>query len=107
MENKNPNKPVENRREDGTFGPGNNANPVGRPKGKSLKEFWRARFAEMTDEEKLEFSQKVSSELLFRMAEGNPAQSVEGDPSKPLIVQISETIAKKHNESSSDTGSNS
>ena len=67
-----PIKSEANRREDGTFGPGNNANPNGRPKGKSLKEYWRARFAEMTDEQKEEFSLKVSSELLWKMAEGQP-----------------------------------
>ena len=34
-----PIKAVENRRPDGTFGPNNNANPEGRPKGKTLKEY--------------------------------------------------------------------
>lgn len=74
-----PIKAVENRREDGTFGPGNNANPKGRPKGQSLKEFWRQRFNNMTDEEKLEFSKKVAPELLFRMAEGNPMREQKVD----------------------------
>lgn len=75
--NEEPNKAVENRRPDGTFGPGNNANPLGRPKGKSLKEYWKQRFSEMSDEEKLEFSKKVSPELLWQMAEGRPKQDTE------------------------------
>ena len=41
----NPNKSVENRRADGTFGPGNIANPTGRPKGKTLKEWLLVKYA--------------------------------------------------------------
>lgn len=83
----NPNKAVENRRLDGTFGAGNNANPAGRPKGKSLKEYWKQRFADMTDEEKLAFSNSVAPELLWKMAEGNPPESIKlsGDEKNPII----------------------
>jgi len=74
----------------------------GRPKGKSLKEFWRQRFADMTDEEKQEFSKKVTPELLFRMAEGNPAQDNNHEIRGELIVQLAPEIIKKNetNESS-------
>ena len=72
-----PNKAVDNRNADGTFGPGNNANPLGRPKGQSLKEFWRQRFAEMSDEEKIEFTNKVGNEGIWKMAEGNPATNTD------------------------------
>ena len=90
-----PIKAVENRRSDGTFGAGNNANPAGRPKGKSLKEYWRARFADMTDEEKLEFSSKVAPELIFRMAEGNPAQDNKHEIEGEIIITFDESF-KKH-----------
>ena len=89
-----PNEAATNRRKNGTFGPGNNANPAGRPKGQSLKEFWRQRFALMSDEEKLEFSQKVAPEVIYRMAEGNPAQGIGQDPNldpfAPILVRFLE-----------------
>ena len=72
-----PIKAVENRQPDGTFGPGNNANPKGRPKGKSLKEFWRQRFADMSDEDKLAFTKKVAPEIIWKMGEGNPKNDVD------------------------------
>lgn len=57
--------------------PGNTANPNGRPKGQSLKEFWRQRFQEMTEDEKIAFSNKVGNDTLWKMAEGNPKQDLE------------------------------
>lgn len=67
------NKSSENRYTDpvtGKFIPGNPGG--GRPKGQTLKEYWRERFKQMTDEEKLEFTNKVGNESIWRMAEGNP-----------------------------------
>ena len=52
-------------------------NPNGRPKGQTLKEYWRERFKLMTDEEKLEFTQKVGNEAIWKMAEGLPKADVE------------------------------
>lgn len=72
-----PFKPVENRREDGTFGPGNNANPAGRPKGKTMKEYARQWLMNMSEEEKKEWLKKQSPETIWRMAEGNPHQTTE------------------------------
>jgi hypothetical protein len=56
--------------------PGHGGGP-GRPKGKSLKEYWKQRFSMMTDEEKEEFSKKVVPEMLWKMAEGMPKQDTE------------------------------
>lgn len=88
----NPIKSVENRRADGTFGAGNVANPNGRPKGKSLKEYWKARFSEMTDEEKEAFSKKVAPDLLWKMAEGNPENKTDltsgGETLQPILVKF-------------------
>ena len=85
-----PIKAETNRRLDGTFGPGNNANPLGRPKGQSLKEYWKQRFSEMSQEEKEEFAKRVSPELLWQMAEGRPKQDTEltGKEGGELIVKI-------------------
>ncbi len=78
------------REENGRFIEGTAPGP-GRPVGQSLKEYWRQKFAKMTDEEKEEFSKKVTPEIIYRMAEGNPAQGIGIDPNlEPieLVVKI-------------------
>ena len=47
-------------------------NPHGRPKGKTLKEYARQMFSEMTDEEKKKWLKKVHPDIIWRMSEGNP-----------------------------------
>lgn len=78
MENE-PTKAVDNRNPDGTFGPGNNANPAGRPKGKTLKEYQAEKFRTMSDQEKEKWlkEHKISGELQWKMGEGNPKNDVE------------------------------
>lgn len=71
--------------------PGSKLNPHGRPKGQSMKEFWKKRFANMTDEQKEQwcFDNKVSPDIIWRMAEGQPKQSVDGgedEEGKPLPI---------------------
>ena len=76
----NPDKQVENkpqRDELGRLLPGYTANPNGRPKGKSLKEYDREKFASMADEEKEKFLKEISAEMRYRMAEGNPANNTD------------------------------
>ncbi len=71
-----PNKAEIKRDSEGKILPGSAPlNPSGRPKGKTLKEYWRERFLAMTDEEKVEFSNKVDPKMLWMMAEGNPHQT--------------------------------
>ncbi len=75
-------KPVNqdnNRNENGTFKKGFSGNLNGRPRGKSLKEFDREKFAKMPDEEKDQFLSKMSPEFRYRMAEGNPESEVRAD----------------------------
>lgn len=72
MQEEKPIKPEPKRRTDGTFGPGNVANPNGRPKGKTLKEFAREMLMSMSDEEKLEYLKQLPPEIVWRMSEGNP-----------------------------------
>jgi len=73
---KNPVNQEKNRNSDGTFIKGRSGNPNGRPPGKSLKEYDRERFSKMTDEEKEAFLKTISSEMRYRMAEGNPQNDV-------------------------------
>lgn len=75
-----PDKAETNRREDGTFGPGNNANPAGRPKGVTLKEYARQYYLDMTEEEKKAYMEKVESKrpgFAWEMAEGKAKQDMD------------------------------
>lgn len=64
------------RNSDGTFAPGTAPGP-GRPPGQTLKEYWRKRFQQMTEEEKMEFTAKVGNDVIWKMAEGNPKNDIE------------------------------
>lgn len=67
-----PNKTEEIRNPDGTFAVGTKPGP-GRKPGKTLKEYWKERFANMTDEEKEKFTATVAPDMIWKMAEGNPS----------------------------------
>src|SRR6185436_14036639 len=83
-----PIKPVDNRNPDGTFGPNNNANPNGRPKGKTLKEWMREKLLTMTEEQREEFLKDIPKDLQWRMAEGNPKQDTEHSGSVDSTVTV-------------------
>jgi len=51
---------------------GQSGNPLGRPKGKSLKEYAREYFNTLPDNEKLEYLESLPTDIVWRMAEGNP-----------------------------------
>jgi hypothetical protein len=98
----NPEKQENIRNEKGRFKKGCSGNLLGRPPGKSLKGYWRERFADMTDEEKEEFSKKVSPELLWQMAEGRPKQDVEGDISGNITIEGFNFITNEANNKTND-----
>lgn len=74
-------------------------NPAGRPKGKTIKE----RVREYLEEHPGEMSAfvkhfvKTNRDLAWQMLEGRPSQQLEGNPDKPLTIQISQEIAEKYN----------
>ena len=68
------------RNPDGTYKPGVSGNLNGRPKGKTLKEFAREFYLQMTEEEKIEYIKKVEEKkpgFAWQMAEGNPSNEVD------------------------------
>lgn len=52
-------------------------NPKGRPKGQTLKEFARELLMSLTPAEKRKYLAELPKDIVWKMAEGNPHQSVE------------------------------
>ena len=92
MDNTNPIKPEPKRDELGRFGPGNNANPAGRPPGVSFTERIKEIF--LNDPKKFEATCKYymddprMKELLWKMIDGMPKQQIGGDKDSPIEVVI-------------------
>ena len=61
------------------FKPGQSGNKKGRPNGKTLKEFARDYLSKMTEKERVEYLNGLDPELIWKMAEGNPPQKVDGE----------------------------
>jgi hypothetical protein len=51
-------------------------NPGGRPAGKSMKAYAKEYLSKLTDEEKDKWLDGMDKEVVFKMAEGNPAQDM-------------------------------
>lgn len=75
---------------------GQSGNVLGRPKGKTMKEWARQYMERMTDEERDEFMEGIPKEVIWKMAEGNPETKQETTviipepiaPTKPLTNEI-------------------
>lgn len=88
------NKPL--RDAHGRLMPGHTANPNGRPKGKTLKEYQAEKFRAMSDEEKEEYLRDVAKVERWRMAEGNPKQDTDITSAGRPIIQLPEEVVAKH-----------
>lgn len=94
------------RNPDGTLMKGYTANPNGRPKGKSLKEFAREYLMSLPEEEKLEYLSKLPKDIVWKMAEGNPDNKSEVNNTGNPIIVLANEIANK-NDSDTSPSNNS
>lgn len=51
---------------------GQSGNPLGRPKGKTMKEWARDYLSRLTDEERDEFMDGIPKDIIWKMGEGMP-----------------------------------
>lgn len=85
---------------------GQSGNPNGRPKGKTLKEFAREYLESLPDDEKVEYLASLPTEIVWKMAEGNPESKTDvTSGGKPLILPA-ELINKNDTTQHTENGSN-
>lgn len=76
---------------------GQSGNILGRPKGKTMKEWARDYLSRMTDDERDAFMEGIPKDKVWAMAEGNPETKSDITSNGQTIVHISEAVAKKNN----------
>lgn len=78
------------------FKKGVSGNPGGRPIGsKSLKTYAKEYLASMTDDERQEFMDGLPKDIIWKMAEGNPANATDlTSQGEKIIIMPAELINK-------------
>jgi hypothetical protein len=82
---------------------GQSGNILGRPKGKTMKEWAREYMERMTDEERDEFMEGIPKEVIWKMAEGNPKQDVDSKVDGTLQIVVPAEVAKTFNINATNT----
>lgn len=75
---------------------GQSGNPNGRPKGKTLKEFARQYLESLPDEEKVDYLASLPTDIVWKMAEGNPESKTDVTSGGRPIVNLDPDLAHKH-----------
>lgn len=80
-------------------------NSNGRPKGKTLKEFAREFLMSMTDEQKEDFLNGLSKDVVWKMAEGNPHNTEDiTSGGKPIpLLNVLRNPSNEENNSTNET----
>lgn len=67
---------------------GQSGNIMGRPKGKSMKEYARQYLERMTDEERDEWLEGIAKDKIWEMSEGKPKQDldIKGEMTSKVIA---------------------
>jgi hypothetical protein len=82
---------------------GQSGNIMGRPPGKSMKEYVRQYLERMTDEERDEWLEGLPKELIWKLAEGNPKQDTDvTSDGKKLQISFDAVFLQKHTKPEDD-----
>lgn len=76
---------------------GQSGNIMGRPKGKTMKEYAREYLERMTDEERDEWLEGIDKHKIWEMSEGKAKQDIDAEVKATINVIVPGAVAKSFN----------